>query len=74
MYSRTRHLLELLLRAQLARARLAVLLAADVGTRVEAGVAHAADLLVLVEALGELLQRRLDDAAAEAQHQVQGRL
>ena len=39
-----------------------------------AGVALAADQLVLVVLAGEDLQGGLDDAAAEAEHQVQGGL
>ena len=55
--------LQLLLGAQLALACLAMLLAADIGPRVEAGVADAADLRVLVELLGKLNQSGLDYAA-----------
>ena len=66
--------LQLLLRAQLVAARLAVLLAAADGPRVQTAVAGAADQLVLVELLGKLHQAGLDHAAAQAQHQMQRRL
>ena len=57
------HLLQLLLGAQLLAPRLAVLLAAADGARVQAAVADAADLRVLVELLGKLNQSGLDYAA-----------
>merc|ERR1712241_186971 len=44
------------------------------GPGVEAGVALAADHLVRVVLLRQQAQGRLDHAAAQAQHQVQGRL
>ena len=66
--------LQLLLGAQLAFPRLAVLLAADNGFGVQAGVALAADLLVLVELLRKLRQTRINHATTQAQHQVQSRL
>jgi hypothetical protein len=44
------------------------------GARGQTGVALAADLLVAVVLAGEHLQRRLDDAAAEAQDEVEGGL
>ena len=52
----------------------ALLLSAVGGPGVEAGVALAADHLVRVVLLRQQAQGRLDHAAAQAQHQVQGRL
>jgi hypothetical protein len=65
--------LDLFLDAQLVRAA-ARLLAAVLGARVHARVALAADHLVLVVLARKDLQRRLDDATAQAQDQVQRRL
>ena len=50
------------------------LLPAVGGPGVEAGVALAADHLVRVVLLRQQAQGRLDHAASQAQHQVQGRL
>ena len=52
----------------------ALLLAAVLGARGQTGVADSADLLVLVVLLRKHHQRRLNDAATQAQHQVKGRL
>ena len=51
-----------------------LLLPAVGGPRVEASVALAADHLVRVVLLREEAQGRLDDAAAQTEHQVQGGL
>lgn len=66
-------LLELLLRPQLVGVA-ALLLAAVFGAGGEARVADAADLLVLVELSCEDDERRLDDTAAHAREQVEGRV
>ena len=52
----------------------ALLLAAVGGAGGEARVADAADLLVLVELSCEDDERRLDDTAAHAREQVEGRV
>jgi len=52
----------------------ALLLAAVLGTRGQTGIADSADLLVLVILLRKHHQRRFNDAATQAQHQVKGRL
>ena len=52
----------------------ALLLAAVLGARGQTGIADSADLLVLVVLLRKHNQRRLNDAATQAQHQVKGRL
>ena len=65
-------LLDLLLGAQVVG--VAALLAAVDSTGVQAGVTLAADHLVAVVFLSELAEGRLNDAASQTKHQVQGGL
>merc|ERR1712002_1213568 len=68
--SHTSCLLQLLLGAQVVGVSTLLLATVD-RTRVETGVALAADHLVTVVLLGQHPQRWLDDATTQAQHQVQ---
>ena len=71
--TRALRLLELLLHAQIVRVA-TLLLAAVCGARRKARIAFAANLLVAIVFHRELTQRRLDDAAAEAEDEVERRL
>eukprot|EP00195_Chlamydomonas_chlamydogama_P012067 CAMPEP_0202894468 /NCGR_PEP_ID=MMETSP1392-20130828/3875_1 /ASSEMBLY_ACC=CAM_ASM_000868 /TAXON_ID=225041 /ORGANISM="Chlamydomonas chlamydogama, Strain SAG 11-48b" /LENGTH=112 /DNA_ID=CAMNT_0049579189 /DNA_START=152 /DNA_END=487 /DNA_ORIENTATION=- len=66
-------LLQLLLGPQLVGVA-ALLLTAVLGAGVQAGIALAADHLILVVLPGQDLQRWLNDATAQTQHQVEGGL
>ncbi len=69
----TQSLLQLLLGAQLVAVS-ALLLAAVNSAGVKASVALAADNLVAVVLAGQHLERGLNDATPEAEHQVEGGL
>ena len=72
-YLRAGGLLQLFLGPELVGVA-ALFLAAVLGARRQTGIADSADLLVLVILLRKHHQRRFNDAATQAQHQVKGRL
>lgn len=65
-------LLQLLLGAELRGTSTALLAAVD-GTGVHAGIALAANHLILVILAGKDLERRLNDSTTQTEHQMEGR-